>query len=348
MIVPLLLTAACSGGAPEVETEEREWVDSLETILAHADDAFRGGDYQEAQPAYEKAYEMAPENGDIVARLATCYFKNRVTKQAQDLLTSHLRDHPDHVGALLVLARVYLRLGEPEPAGEALEKVLGPDPDNLMAHYNLGFISYRRRLYEKAETHLRRAIDLSPGHPEAHYTLGLTHMAQKRLEEAIASLQRAIDVNPAHIGAHFNLANAYARTGRMEQAMEHQRRYSELSGRSQAEQERGTQIGTLSVKAKQHMLARRFPEALAEYQALAEQFPDDAPLHKEIGRLEWMLGHRDQAIRALRTAIDLDPQLSEPHYLLAGLYREMGDAAAAARELEVFAILETIPEKPRY
>jgi tetratricopeptide (TPR) repeat protein len=348
VIVSLVLAVACSRGSLEGEPGPAS-IDSLETILTHADNAYREGDYKEAQQAYEAAHALSPENGDIVARLANCYFKNRVTKRAQGLLESYLGSHPDHVGALLVLARVYLRQAQLAPAGETLEKVLSSDPDNLLAHYNLGFISYRSRRYETAEHHLRRTIELSPDHPEAHRTLGLTYLAQSRLEDAIASLERTLEVDPRHVGAYFNLANACARAGRMQEAEAHQRRYAELSGRSEAEQERETQIVTLSVKAKQHLLARRFPEALTEYQALATQYPDHAPLFKEIGRLQWRLGERDRAIESLRKAVDLDPRLSEPHYLLAGLYREMGDTASADRELEVFAMLETIPEgKSRY
>ncbi|MCZ6696693.1 MAG: tetratricopeptide repeat protein [Acidobacteria bacterium] len=222
--------------------------------------------------------------------------------------------------------------------------MLVSDPDSLLAHYNLGFIAQRSRRYDEAETHLRHTIRLSPRHPEAHYRLGLTYLVQKRVEEAIAALEQAVEIDPDHVGAHFNLANAFARAGRMSQAEKYQRRYAELSGRSEAEVEIKTQIATLSTAALQHEMNERFSEALAEYEQLAEQFSDHAPLYERIGRLRMKLGRPQEALAALKRAIDLNPRLSDAHYLLAALYRQMGDREAADRELEVFAVLETIPE----
>ncbi len=63
-----------------------------------------------------------------------------------------------------------------------------------------------------------------------------------------------------------------------------------------------------------------------------------------MGQILILLSRRDEALAALRKAVELDPKLSDPHYLLSGLYRERGDAAAADRELTTFAALETIPE----
>jgi tetratricopeptide (TPR) repeat protein len=91
-------------------------------------------------------------------------------------------------------------------------------------------------------------------------------------------------------------------------------------------------------------MAENFPEALKEYQALLARYPDHAPLYNDIGRVELRLGRRQDALKSLQRAAELDPRLSEPHYLLANLYRETGDSAAAERELRTFTTLETIPE----
>ena len=339
----VLALSSCSGGAKPDDPGSAPSL-PLETLLAHADGAFRDGDYREAQKTYEEALALAPEDGLVVSRLATCYLKNRVVKKADSVLTDYLSRHPSDQRALLVQARVQIRQGRLEPAAAALRAVLSSDPDSLLALYNLGFIAHRSRRYDEAETHLRRAIQLSPRHPEAHYRLGLTYLAQTRTDEAIAALKQAVEIDPEHVGAHFNLANAFARAGRMREAEEHQSRYAALSGRSEAEVEIRTQIVSLSTVALQHEMNDRFTEALAEYENLAAQFPEHAPLYKEIGRLRMKLGRPQEALAALRRAVELDPRLSDAHYLLAALYRQMGDREAAERELEVFAVLETIPE----
>lgn len=344
----LVCAAACTcagdgreAGAPPPAAPPGE---SLQTILSHADSAFRDGDYVEAQKAYEQAVRIDPDQARATTNLATCYLKNRLVRKADDLLKEYLSRRPQEAGARLVLARVLVRQGELGPAAEALREVLKSHPDLVMAHYNLGFVAYRSRLYDEAEKHLKRSIELKPDLPDASYTLGLTYLALKRYPEAIASLERAVRIDPKHVGARFNLANAYARAGRMKEAATQQAVFADLSGRSKAETERETQIKASSVKAIQFLLDRKYPEALAEYRALAARFPDYAPIHSQIGQLLLRLGRSDEAFEALRKATEIDPKLSDPHYLLAGIYRERGDPEAAERELTTFAALETIPE----
>ncbi|HXH27412.1 MAG TPA: tetratricopeptide repeat protein [Candidatus Polarisedimenticolia bacterium] len=343
-LVALAAATACPGGSQRGSRVPAGEQESLETILTHARSAYRDGDFGEAQKAFEQALAADPSRTDLVATLATCYLKNRVTNKAEELLTKHLAQHPDDTAALLVLGRVYIRKGQLDDAAKALRSVLDSDPDNLLAHYNLGFIDYRRRRYEEAERHLRRTLELRPEHPEASYTLGLVYLAQNRLDDAIAALQRAIAIDPRHVGAHFNLANALARAGRMKEAEEQQRIYADLSGQGKAAEEVETQIKTSSIKAVRLMLEEKYPEALAEYQQIATRFPDNATLRTRIGMLQLRLGQRDAALQTLRKAVELDPRQGDAHYLLSGLYRETGDEAAAERELRIFATLETIPE----
>ena len=341
----LLAGVCCSGGpgAPPAEAPSRPH-DSLDSILAHAGGAFREGDFEEAQNAFEQARTIAPDDPRVVVPLGTCYLKNRLTRKADELLTDHLTRHPDDTGARLLLARVAIRESELQRAAEALGLVLHSDPDNLMAHYNLGLVAYKLRRFDEAQVHLKRTIALRPDHPEAHYTLGLAEMAQGELPEAIAELQRAIAIDPDHVGAHFNLVAAYARSGRTREADREQRVYAALSGQSKALAERKTQIASESVGATELLVAKKYPEALAEYERLAARFPDHAPFREQIGVIHLRLGHRPEALESLKKAVALDPHLSDPHYLLANLYREMGDRPAADRELSIFAALETIPE----
>jgi tetratricopeptide (TPR) repeat protein len=345
-LAALLFAGVCCSGGPEtppVEEPVRPH-DSLETILVHADRAFREGDLDEAQNAYEEAVRVAPDDGHVAAALGTCYLKNRLTRRADDLLTGYLSRHPADTAARLVLARVYIRESGLEKASEALRMVLRGDPDSLMAHYNLGLVAYKLRRFDEADEHLRRTIALKPEHPEAHYTLGLTEMARGRYAEAIAELKQAIAIDPKHVGANFNLVAAYARSGRAQEAERQQRVYAALSGQSKTMEEHKSQIASQSVHATQLVLGKKYPEALAEYESLAARFPDYAPFRHQIGLIQLRLGRRAEALESLKKAVALDPRLSDPHYLLWSLYREMGDEQAAAREMSIFATLETIPE----
>jgi tetratricopeptide (TPR) repeat protein len=342
LLALMLVSPACSGPAPPAVSEPPR--DSLATILSHADGAFRDGDFEEAEGAYDQALRIDPDLSHAVVGLATCLMKDRRTKKAEDLLVPYLARRPGDVQARLLLARVYVRESELDRSAEALRSVLQADPDNLVARYNLGFVAYRSRRYDEARDNLQRAIGLRPDHVAAHYTLGLTDLAQGRAQEAIAELEKAVSLDSKHVGAHFNLIGAYARVGDAGNSRRHQRIYAELSGRSKAKTERETQIKAESIKAIRMVLEKKYGEALAEYETLAARYPDDAGLEHQIGLMHLRLGHREQAVQALEKSIALDPGRSDPHYLLSNLYREMGAADKADREMAAFAALEAIPE----
>ena len=335
---------ACSGEGGPGGGAQAPSAESLPTILAHADASFRDGDYPEAQKAYEEALRIEPGQPRATANLATCYLKQRLVKKSEEILATYLAAHPDDATALLVQARTFVREGRLEDAAGSLRAILKINPDVVMAHYNLGLVAYRLRLYDEAEEHLKRACALKPDLPDAFYTLGMTQMALGRTGEAIDSFEQAVRIDPHHVGARFNLANAYTRAGRTAEAARAQAAYAEISGRSKSAEEKEAQIKTSSVKAIQFLLDKKYPEALEEYRALAARYPDYAPLQNQIGQILIRLDRRDEAFAALRRAADLDPKLSDPHYLLSGLYRERGDAQAAERELTIVAALETIPE----
>lgn len=336
---------ACAGGSRDTGgAPPPAGSDTVETALQHADSAFKDGDYAEAQKGYEEALRLSPDHERAVVGLGTCGLKNHQVKRAHDLLVDHLSRHPGNTAARLVLARTLVRQAEFPAAAAELRTVLQSDPDNLLAHYNLGFIAYKSRDYDTALEHLRKTIALRPDHPEAHYTLGLTEMALGHDDEAVGEFERAIAIDPKHVGAHFNLAAAAARAGRADLAERERSVYATLSGRSKADAEEAAQVKAASLKAVEHLMAERYEDALAEYRKLLEEHPQYAPLYNDIGRVQLKLGRRTEALESLRRAATLDPSLSEPHYLLANLYQQMGDGAASTRERAAFAALETIPE----
>ena len=339
----LLSLAACAGGTTGGK-EKEDPAQALEAAVAHGEVAFKDGDCKEALKAFEAARKIQPDQPRAVVAGATCLLKTHQVKGAKDLLTDYLSRHPEDVAARLTLARTLLRGAEFDAAAVELGRVRQADPQNLMALYNLGFIAYRNGDYAGAEKDLQEALRVRPDHPEAHYTLGLTYLALGRNDEAVVALQEAVRLEPAHVGAHFNLAKAAALAGKNDLAASERATYARLSGKSKADTERSEQVKSQSLKAVQFLMADNFPEALKEYQALLARYPDHAPLYNDIGRIELRLGRRQEALQSLKRAAELDPRLSEPHYLLANLYREAGDAASAERELRVFATLETIPE----
>ena len=342
-LVAGVLALSCAGGSSG-ENQKVDASEALAAALDHGEAAFKDGDYSEAGKAFEEARRLQPDNARAVVAGATCMLKTHQVKGAHDLLADYLSRHGGDVAARLTFARTLLREADFDAAAVELRKVREADPKNLLALYNLGFISYRDGRYDEAEQALRDAIQVRPEHPEAHYTLGLTYLAQGRSADALTEFKETVRLDPNHVGGHFNLAKAAALAGQGDLALSEQKAFASLSGKTKSETERAEQVKAQSLKAVQALMSEDFEAALREYQALLVRYPDHAPLYNDIGRVQLRLGRRDDALASLRRAADLDPRLSEPHYLLATLYRERGDQPAAEKELRTFATLETIPE----
>ena len=106
-------------------------------------------------------------------------------------------------------------------------------------------------------------------------------------------------------------------------------------------------------RARAPMSRDGLEHAIAMTREALEIAPEYVDAWTELAYANWLMwdirydpapARREAAEAASARAVELDPRLSDARYLLAALYRQMGDRAAAERELEVFAVLETIPE----
>jgi Flp pilus assembly protein TadD len=62
----------------------------------------------------------------------------------------------------------------------------------------------------------------------------------------------------------------------------------------------------------------------------------------ELGRLEALEEHLDQALDAWRRAIAINPDFAEPHYFIAGVLQARGDADGARAEKERYETLRRL------
>ncbi len=79
-----------------------------------------------------------------------------------------------------------------------------------------------------------------------------------------------------------------------------------------------------------------YEAAITSYRLALRDHPDDLRVLQNMAIAYSRTGRLDEAIRAYRRALDLDPSLSGAHYGLAFLLIKRGDAAAAEKHLEAF------------
>src|SRR2546428_215613 len=227
----------------------------------------------------------------------------------------------ESLSTVLAHADSSFRDGDYAEAQNAYEQALQIDPEQSRATANLATCYLKNRIVKRAEVLLQGFLGRHPDDAGARLVLARVLARQGELGPAADSLREVLRTHPDVVMAHYNLGLIAYRSRLYDEAEAHLKQ---------------------SVRLKPDLPDAHYTLGLT-YLAL-NRYPDYAPTYNQIGQLQIRLGRRDEAFQALQRAIELDPKLGDPHYLLSGLYRERGDQQAADRELETFAALEVIPE----
>jgi tetratricopeptide (TPR) repeat protein len=153
---------------------------SLMTWCALGTIARDKGLYAEAENAYRKVIELAPDNAEA---------------------------HHD----LAIILRETERLIEAEAA---YRRAIALKPKFATAHNNLGVLLKKTGRLAEAEAAYRRALEANADYPEAHNNLGVLYKESDCLNEAEAAYRRAIMLKPDYADACWNLALVLLAQGR--------------------------------------------------------------------------------------------------------------------------------------
>lgn len=203
-------------------------------------------------------------------------------------------------------------------------------PANSREQYNLGVMLARipgRRA--EAIAHYEEALRLRPNLPDALNNLG-TELARipGRQDEAVADYERALSLEPDRPESHYGLGDVLALLpGRRAEAIEHLERAVQLAP-----------LFVEAHARLAHVLAdlpSRREEALAEFAAVAAMQPDSFAAHRDLaGELIKPPGRWRAAMLEYQRMIQLRPGYAPAHNNLAGVYARIGRRDEAVRELE--------------
>ena len=202
-------------------------------------------------------------------------------------------------------------LADPATAAQKYREVLLLAPDFAFAHMNLGVAQAALGEVKSAEASLKRATELSPEDADAWRNLGMFFLMVQRLGEAVPPLQRAVGLDPSDPQLLAAVATAQLGAGQHREAAASYRRALALRPRDPelhvelaaaqaadgdldgaAETARAAlRIAPEMVPARVQLVAilrdaRRFDEALAALDVLAEQIPNHPDISGERAAIE--------------------------------------------------------------
>jgi tetratricopeptide (TPR) repeat protein len=206
-------------------------------------------------------------------------------------------------------------------------------PNQAVYHINLGEALYDKHELDEAIGEYEEAIKLNSRLVAAHLGLANARFAKKQPQEAIKACQEAIRLDPECASAHGNLGNFLSANGQHDSAIEEYHKAIKLDSRLCLPHHG---LANISVAKGQ------FDEAIQECQeALHLSIFDTrisdrerAYMHNSLGVARLGRNKPDEAIKAFRVALKLDPKLGGAHFSLGKALEATGQLNAAIEEYE--------------
>ncbi len=186
---------------------------------------------------------------------------------------------------------------------------------------------------EAASRLLQEALADDPELIDVHQMLGNLELDADRLDAAAGYFTRALALDDRHKASLFGLATTHRRLGQLDDALLGFRRLLEIAG-----QDSKATLAVADIEMERDELA-----AAEETLRHAAQPGAPALLFNRLGEVQALAGRPGEAQQSFERAIEGNPRLSQPHFNLAVLFEQAGDAEGARAQYQ-----QTIDKSPKH
>lgn len=247
---------------------------------------------------------------------------------------------PYHLGVM------YSRLGQLERAEAFLNDARELQPGYAPTSIRLADLLLRRGDIDSAERIYRGALEHEPSSAAARFGLARVAMERHEYAQAIRGFEEVLERQPEGSVVHYHLGLAYRATGDLDRARQELERNRQvelvhpdplIDGLATLDVSREA---TFNRALEASRLGHR-KEAISALRELLAEHPEDAEAHYNLARALSDEGQLSEAERHLRAALDLRPSFRDAHFNLAVLLGRQGLTAQALEQLE--AVLRADP-----
>ena len=175
------------------------------------------GKGEEADAAFEASFALSPER-KLLAQAAKLHKEGKL-EEAEKLYRQALKNNPDNVDAMRMLAMLAATLKHFDDAERLLRRAIAIAPDFLAAVIDLGRVLKEQDRFEEAIGCFKKAIGINPNNPQTHFLLAGACAPAALNHEAVKGYQKTLELSPRHPGALLGLGNALKTVGRLDEAV---------------------------------------------------------------------------------------------------------------------------------
>lgn len=301
------------------------------------------GVYQTAALCYQRAIRLEPKEFAWPYYLAVVLQQLSQPEKALDALSAALRVRPEYAPAALRKGDLLFQLGRFQESGDTYRALLSEDPGSAQALYGVARVKYAQGNMSAAEDFYSRACRAYQTFGAAYYGLALAERSLGKQAESSRDFELAQryggDRPPATdplgdqvaamaTGVYYHLlqGDQLARKGRMEEAA----RLNE--GVLKHDPENFTVLLNLLYLAR---YLDRLDDQVKDFYARAIRINPQVPLiYDYYGAAIARRGKYDEAMAALRKAIELRPSSVEAHALMGDVLERQNRPAEAIEQYQ--------------
>jgi Tfp pilus assembly protein PilF len=226
--------------------------------------------------------------------------------------------------------------GDLEKAADVIARLRKTDPGNAEVLY----AAYRTYSDLAGESMLALSL-AAPDSAQMHQLLAHEDARQGNTTAAIKQYREAMAIDPHLPGVHFELAELLHTS--TDEAVKKQAEQEYRAALTENAQDEKSILRLAEIDAQKGNIE----QSLKGYTKAVELQPSDADAKLGLAKTLIAMNQSDKALALLEDTVKLEPTNSTAHYRLATLYRKMGRADDAKREVELYQKFKEMKEKLR-
>ena len=298
--------------------------------------AFDRGDVASARNAFEKALTFKKDEVTAHTYLGIIADRAGNLKEAEQHFAAVVRAEPNRASARNNYGAILMRTGRSNLAAVEFEKSLKLDPDQANALVNLAQIRFAADDLRASAELFKRALSIKP---DVEIARALTVIALRLKDYPAASTyyqQYATENGTQTAAARAELGAALFEAGLLREAE------AELTAAVRLNPADPDSVVRL---ARVYLARKEIPAAGRTLEAAVARGNDPAPVYALLADVYEQSGHVENAIPAMRLAIQRDPQSEKYRFAYAVLLTNSNAPGAAVIRLE--ESLQTFPSSSR-
>ncbi|MFH1130303.1 MAG: tetratricopeptide repeat protein [Pseudomonadota bacterium] len=263
------------------------------------------GRYDRAVQAFEKAFDLGPDEPEVLVSLGRERFRQGLYEESEELLQAALKRNPESAIAAATLARLLgLHLDRRQEAFQILHQALRHNPNAAALHVIRGELLLEDGAYKDARAAFGQVLDHDAADEAARTGVARTYniegiklSEQYEYEPAIFAFKRAADLDPNWSGPLVNLGVTFGRMGKLDKAIE---AYSSALDRDPTNPVAYFNLGTA------HHELGNYQAAVAMFEDLLSLAPDFPRVRAALANVLGELKEYDRTIALLLEELEID------------------------------------------